>query len=123
MALVRALPASRSIVDHRKAEHRLSEVTMPWYRIEIPSSDVAELSAGAVMNKFAQAYRAARGRTYITRHITYGQRASAYHARARGPDPRTRPVACDPTPPGPIGFIGRSDHEFRARSEGSRKPG
>ncbi len=32
---------------------------MPWYRVKIPSSDVAKLSAAGLMNKFAQAYHAA----------------------------------------------------------------
>ncbi len=30
---------------------------MPWYRVEIPSSDIPDIRATGIMNQFARAYR------------------------------------------------------------------
>ncbi len=41
------------------APARLSSTPMPWYRVDIPDSDVAADSATALMENFAIAYRGA----------------------------------------------------------------
>jgi len=41
------------------APYRFSSAPMPWYRVEIPESDVAADSATALMENFAIAYRGA----------------------------------------------------------------
>jgi len=49
---------------------------MPWYRIEIPESDVAADSATALMENFAIAYRGA---------LSFGEPADvSVHYRAEG---------------------------------------
>ena len=41
---------------------------MPWYRVEIPESDVADDSAAALMENFAIAYRGALPPTDVSVH-------------------------------------------------------
>ncbi len=60
--------------------------TMPWYRVEIPESDVAADSAAALMEKIAIAYRDALSSSPAPTDVSVHYRAEGGHVSCFSPE-------------------------------------